>query len=131
VTTRPQTQRLTAHFLLAEFDDRHAERPPPPESIQALERLCRVVLEPIRRRFGPVTISSGFRTQRTNAAVGGADLSRHLYHAFPTSPAADFRARRGSVADWAREAEKHMAAGGLGVYDGHLHADLRPIRSRW
>ncbi len=44
-----------------------------------VERLVNVVLDPARRKFGaPITVTSGYRCQALNRAVGGARRSYHL-----------------------------------------------------
>ena len=48
------------------------------EVVLNLAFLCHMVLQPLRDRFGPITISSGFRTKALNQAVGGAPNSQHL-----------------------------------------------------
>lgn len=66
---------------------------PPQECVTALEVLVDNVLNPLRRAWGrPVTVTSGYRCQRLNAAVGGARNSQHI-----VGEAADITA--GSSAD--------------------------------
>lgn len=76
--------QLTPHFALNEFTRsqtatrRGIPNNPGPNEIAALKRLCEQVLEPVRAHFGkPVRISSGYRSPRLNAAIGGAASSQH------------------------------------------------------
>lgn len=46
--------------------------------VSAMRELAQHVLEPLRQRFGPIVISSGFRSQQVNLLVGGAIGSQHL-----------------------------------------------------
>ena len=81
--TLPNT-RLTEHFSLREFvisatAIRHGIiNMPPAEAQQRLEALCREVLEPLRRRFGVIRITSGYRSPEVNRLVGGSATSQHL-----------------------------------------------------
>ena len=51
----------------------------PPLAVRgALQKLCGAVLQPVRDRWGPVRVNSGWRSPRLNRAVGGADSSQHL-----------------------------------------------------
>ena len=74
---------LTTHFVLSEFtrsetaERLHIDNTPNEEQIANLRNLCEKVLEPLRERFGAIIISSGFRCQRLNTAVGGARNSQH------------------------------------------------------
>lgn len=43
----------------------------------ALRALCTDLLEPIRTKFGPVKVSSGFRGKRLTDAVGSKPTSQH------------------------------------------------------
>jgi zinc D-Ala-D-Ala carboxypeptidase len=53
---------------------------PSPEVVEELTRLCRLILQPLRDDAQrPVVISSGFRSNKVNKAVGGARFSAHLY----------------------------------------------------
>jgi hypothetical protein len=56
-----------------------------------LLELCERLLEPLRERFGPLIVSSGYRSLEVNAAIGGAANSAHLYGC-----AADLHAARGA-----------------------------------
>ena len=47
--------------------------------VQNLQKLCVLVLQPLRDALGaPVYINSGYRSKRLNARVGGVPNSRHL-----------------------------------------------------
>lgn len=51
-----------------------------PEIRKKLEKLCKEVLQPIRDKYGhAITITSGYRCPKLNAAVGGAKNSQHLF----------------------------------------------------
>ena len=75
--------RLTEHFTLHEFTDsdtarrHHIANTPSQLHIVRLRALCRESLEPLRRRFGAIRITSGYRCERLNALVGGAPTSQH------------------------------------------------------
>lgn len=51
---------------------------PSQNHIAALKALCQNILEPLRRQFGPLPISSGYRCYQVNMLVGGAWNSQHL-----------------------------------------------------
>lgn len=75
--------RLSAHFALAEFTrsesaKRHGvSNDPTPEHLKNLITLCEKVLEPIRIKFGPINISSGYRSKALNHYIGGSLNSQH------------------------------------------------------
>ncbi len=47
--------------------------------VDRLTYLCVQFLEPIRARFGPIRVNSGYRSPGVNAAVGGAPTSAHQF----------------------------------------------------
>jgi hypothetical protein len=40
--------------------------------------LVQYVLQPARDKFGPIEVTSGYRSEKVNAAVGGSATSDHL-----------------------------------------------------
>lgn len=79
----PETP-LSQHFTLGEFIAsgvalRHGiDNTPSAEHVANLRALCLNVLEPLRRRFGVLRITSGYRCPKLNALVGGSPASQHL-----------------------------------------------------
>lgn len=127
-----ESTKIGEYFVLREFRDRRADRAVPDAAVVPLSRLCCVALDPIRRKFGVTTINSAYRTGTSNAAVGGASASKHLYGARPQTPAVDFRCATGSPQQWFDFLDKILGnSGGLGWYDGHCHVDRRTERARW
>ncbi|GHF18292.1 hypothetical protein GCM10017044_11010 [Kordiimonas sediminis] len=94
--TYDPTYLLSPHFRKTEFArSKTAEKYgidnsiTEPHIIANLQALCSLVLEPIRTRCGrPVIISSGYRCEALNRAVGGARESQHTF-----GEAADFYVR--------------------------------------
>ncbi len=122
--------RLSSHFALTEFACKDGTQVPK-AAVPALTRLCSEVLEPLRERFGPCTVMSGYRHSAYNRRIGGAKFSQHIYDLHPGSVAADLTFARGRPSEWADAAEPLCANGGLGRYPGFLHVDNRPGRARW
>lgn len=75
------SERLSPHFTLLEMTTtqvRGIDNTPGPHELRNLKRLCRTVLEPLRRQFGPYYISSGYRAPAINRVIGGSASSRHM-----------------------------------------------------
>ena len=79
-----ENKMLSEHFSLEEMTRSGVairmwiDNNPDEGQVENMRQLCRNVLEPVRRRFGVTRITSGFRSQALNAAVGGAPDSQHL-----------------------------------------------------
>ncbi|MFQ7112610.1 D-Ala-D-Ala carboxypeptidase family metallohydrolase [Hallella bergensis] len=81
--TKQEKLHLSDHFTLYELTrsgtaiDHDLPNVPNLQQEQALRNLALNILEPLRRQFGPVIVSSGFRTRQVNRLVGGAPASQH------------------------------------------------------
>lgn len=88
------------------------------------------MLESLQRELGiPLVVTSGFRCEKHNAAVGGQARSWHLLFATDVT-------LRDTPVDTAVLKELYRLAdtvgfGGVGLYDEHVHLDLRPEPARW
>jgi len=100
--------------------------------VKNLEMLAERVLQPIRDLFGvPVSITSGFRNEQVNRAVGGVETSQHR-----SGQAADFRVSGLN----AREAFNRIIASGTIPFDqiilyddgrnNFVHASFNPQRAK-
>jgi uncharacterized protein YcbK (DUF882 family) len=121
--------RLSPHFKSHEFDE-HTGRRWPEEVRPQLELLCVRFLEPLRRLYGPVTITSGYRSELYNRRVGGASRSYHVWTADRQGVAVDLRCERGSPSEWAGSLAQ-MGPCGLSAYRSHVHVDSRGANVRW
>ena len=57
---------------------RKIDNTPTPEAEENLKALINNVLDPLRKAYGnPIMVTSGYRSPRLNAAVGGVKTSQH------------------------------------------------------
>ena len=85
--------KLSQNFSLEELiasstaKTKRIDNTPTPEVKANLEKLCKEVLQPIRNKYGrAITITSGYRSPKLNAALGGVKTSQHM-----TGSAADIK----------------------------------------
>lgn len=77
-------EQLSKHFTLWEMMRSgtavrmNIKNVPDEQEKAALRQLCQHVLEPLRCRYGAITITSGYRCLRLNRAVGGVPTSQHM-----------------------------------------------------
>jgi len=77
-------EHLAEHFTLREMTQsgtalrENIANIPTEETVENLRQLCQHVLEPLRRRFGVLRITSGYRSPELNKAVGGVANSQHM-----------------------------------------------------
>ena len=130
------SKQLTAHFNSREFNCRDGT-PVMKRDYAGLEALCRIYLEPMRKKYGRVTVNSGYRTASYNRRIGGASRSFHVYTIHDgNDQAADITCARGNPTQWAStlrwlRTHKRGGKGGLGVYKTFCHIDLRDYKSDW
>lgn len=72
------------HFVRGEFTRsttaarKGIDNTPPEMCWERLTALVENVIDPLRDVFGPIRITSGYRSPALNAAVGGAPSSKHM-----------------------------------------------------
>lgn len=130
--------RLSKHFVVEEFDCKDGTTVKSRE-YRGLAYLCRQYLEPMRARFGPCTVHSGYRTVSWNRIVGGEPNSFHIYPMHDgNDQAADVSFSQGNPEAWAAFANsirqrKRKGKGGIGIYpsQGFVHVDIRDYSANW
>jgi len=78
---------------------------PDAHQVAKLRQLAAECLQPIRDRFGPVVVLSGYRCPDLNRAVGSSEYSAHLH-----GLAADISVPGHSPAEVIRWAKEHLTA---------------------
>ena len=78
--------QLTNNFTLAELcKSQTALRkgidnlPKDPDVVAKMQTLAEEVLQPVRDKFGPTVINSGYRCKKLNTAIGGSKKSQHCF----------------------------------------------------
>jgi uncharacterized protein YcbK (DUF882 family) len=79
----------------------------------------------------PIRVNSGYRHKAYNKKIGGAVSSQHL-----TASAADITAKSYTPKQLATIVEKlikegKLKFGGVGIYPGFIHVDIRKKKARW
>lgn len=97
-------------------------------NVQELARNLQVLRDYLKE---PVKVLSGYRTPAYNRSVGGARYSQHLL-----AKAADITVKSKTPKQLAAIVERLIAQGklkfgGLGVYPGFVHVDVRRGKARW
>lgn len=123
--------KLTENFNSNEFNCKDGT-PVPAEFMENCKAVARN-LQVLRNHVGrPVRITgSGYRTPSHNTKVGGAKHSQHL-----TCSAADINIDGFTPVQTAAHIEALiksglMKQGGIGIYKGFVHYDIRGTKARW
>ncbi len=123
--------KLTKNFTRQEFDCIDGTKVPN-EFLPNVQELAEN-LQILRDYIGESVMitGSGYRTPKHNKKVGGAKFSQHL-----TASGADINAKNYTPKELAEVIEKliedgKMKEGGIGVYKGFVHYDIRGTKARW
>lgn len=126
--------QLTKNFTLEELcrsevaTRRDIKNNPNAEQLDALRLLATNVLQPIRNRFGPIRITSGFRSNMVNLLVGGSTSSDHC-----KGMAADIECDAVSnleLAEWVRENLAYKQLILEFPPDGWVHVSFDPMNNK-
>lgn len=122
--------QLTNNFSKIEFESRDNALMPS-EVLENIKELAKN-LQKIRDYFGQaVHINSAYRSPAHNEKIGGKPKSQHVL-----GKAADIAMRNFTPQQIVLELEKMIAngeisQGGLGLYNGFVHYDIRGTKARW
>lgn len=122
--------KLTTNFSKMEFDSRDGHTMP--DDVLANVTSLAENLQKVREVLGePIHINSGYRSPSHNTAIGGVSNSQHL-----TGKAADITMKNFTAKDLVLVLERmintgELQQGGLGLYNGFVHYDIRGQRARW
>lgn len=106
--------QLTDNFNLQEYAS------PDTDEVKIDNRLVEICQE-LRDKIGVLTVTSGYRTILHNERVGGASNSYHL-----KGLAADLKPRRQDMlSELFKLATGNWQINGLGLYEAHVHIDIR------
>lgn len=122
--------QLTENFHLHEFACNDGT--PVPEELLPNVRKLAEQLQVLRDHLKePININSAYRHKDYNQRIGGKPSSQHL-----TASAADITVRsmsprklKGVVEKLIKQ--KKLYFGGIGLYPGFLHVDIRKDSARW
>lgn len=115
-------KKLSTNFKVSEFSCKDGS-----DAVLVAPKLV-MVLQTIRSYFGKgVIINSAYRTPSYNKSVGGVEDSQHCY-----GTAADIRISGVKPSEIYKYADDIMPDwGGIGLYDGFVHIDVRETKARW
>lgn len=122
--------QLTENFELIEFVCKDGSAVPEQYMMNVLTLAEN--LQVLREELGePVRINSAYRSPNYNKRIGGAKNSKHLL-----AQAADITVKGKTPKQLAAIIERlisqrKMKQGGLGVYPGFVHYDVRGTKARW
>lgn len=122
--------QLTKNFTRAEFDCKDGTQVPVSllGNVQALAQQLQILRDSLKE---PIHINSGYRTEDYNSKVGGKPASQHLL-----AKAADITVKSKTPKQLAAYIEKLISQGilkfgGMGIYPGFVHVDIRKGKARW
>mgnify|MGYP000872248180 CR=1 FL=1 len=122
--------KLTTNFNLHEFACNDGT--PVPEHLMHNVKELAENLQVLRDYLGePIRINSAYRHEEYNKRIGGAKKSCHL-----KAMAADLTCKNKTPRELHKIIEKlidekKMKQGGLGLYNGFVHYDIRGVKVRW
>lgn len=122
--------QLTPNFKLEEFRCKDGCGVPDPllANVQDLATNLQVLRDHVGKS---ITIMSGYRTPEYNAKCGGELKSMHMEAKAADIIVRDMKPTEVCAVIKQLIADGKMKQGGVGLYDGWVHYDVRGTRARW
>lgn len=122
--------QLTKNFLLTEFACRDGSQVPEKYHSNVIELANN--LQVLRDYLGEtLTLNSGYRSPEYNKKIGGKPASKHMIAQAADLTCKSKTPRQLHAIIEKLIAEKKMRQGGLGLYRGFCHYDIRNTKARW
>jgi uncharacterized protein YcbK (DUF882 family) len=122
--------KLTTNFQLSEFSCKDGTRVPDHLLPNVMELAKN--LQVIRNEIGEgLSILSGYRTPSWNKKVGGASNSQHLQAKAADLTTKSLTPRKLHAVIMKLIKEGKIKNGGVGLYPGFVHYDVRDTPARW
>lgn len=121
---------MTKNFSIHEFACKDGTQVPQ-EFIPNVELLAKQ-LQVIRDHIGePLQVLSGYRSPAHNAKVGGKKNSYHMKAMAADLTCKSLTPKKLHALIETLIANKKIKQGGLGLYPGFVHYDIRGVKARW
>lgn len=121
---------MTKNFSVHEFNCKDGT-PVPEELFPNLETLA-MQLQVIRDHIGePLQVLSGYRSPAHNKRVGGKKNSYHLKAMAADITCKSLSPKKLHALIETLIAKGRVKIGGLGLYPGFVHVDIRKTKARW
>ena len=122
--------KITKNFSLEEFKCKDGSDIPNSALLNIVE-LARN-LEVLRNAINkPITITSGYRSPKYNAKIGGVKDSQHLRGTAADIKVAGMTPKEVALVIEGLIESGKMKEGGIGVYPTFTHYDIRNRKARW
>jgi len=122
--------QLTKNFNKREFNSKDGKRMPSSVflNVKELANNLQVIRDCIN---SPMHINSGYRSKSHNESVGGSLNSQHLLGKASDITSRDYSPLQLYSIIEGLIKEGRIIEGGLGLYNGFVHYDIRGEKARW
>ena len=122
--------KLTTNFYKEEFNSKDGATMPLDvlENIKDLANQLQVIRDYIKE---PLHINSAYRSPEHNAKIGGVKNSQHVKGKAADLTSRSFTPKQLSKVIIKLINEGRIKDGGVGLYNGFVHYDIRGYKARW
>ena len=122
--------QLTTNFYLREFECNDGTDIPQKyvSNVKKLAENLQVLRDEIKQ---PIHINSSYRHPAYNKKIGGAKFSQHLTASASDITARDITPKKLSKTILKLIKQGKMDKGGVGLYNGFVHYDIRGKKAMW